>query len=56
MKLKFNESFGTAAYTYCAGEEADIDKAVAKSLIEAGIASPVGSTPAKRASTRKQSE
>ena len=53
MKIRFLASLGTASYVYTSGEEADLDKNEAKQLIEAGIAEPIGSTPAKRASTRK---
>ena len=45
--------FGTAERNYHAGEEIDLSKDEAKSLLDAGFAEPVGSTPAKRANTRK---
>ena len=47
--------FGTADRNYHAGQEVDLDKDEAKALVEAGFAEPMGSTPAKRASTRKTS-
>jgi hypothetical protein len=56
MKIRLLESFGNATHTFAPGEEVDVDKAEAKQLIEAGIAEPVGSTPAKRASTRKAAD
>ena len=49
-------SLGTADKTYSAGEELDVDKDEAKSLLDAGFAEPVGKPPAKRASTRKKAE
>jgi hypothetical protein len=56
MKVKMLTSFGTANRNYHTGEEIDLDKDEAKALIEAGFASPVGTTPAKRASTRKKKD
>lgn len=53
MKVKMLTSFGTADRNYHTGEELDLDKDEAKALLDAGFAEPVGSTPAKRASTRK---
>lgn len=53
MKVKMLTSFGTAERNYHAGDEVSLDKDEAKALLEAGFAEPVGSTPAKRASTRK---
>lgn len=54
MKIRLLEAFGNADASYAPGQEADVDKDEAKQLIEAGLAEPVGSTPAKRASTRKK--
>jgi hypothetical protein len=45
--------FGTADRNYHVGDELDLDKDEAKALVEAGYAEPIGTTPAKRASTRK---
>lgn len=56
MKVKMLTSFGTAERTYNAGEEIDLDTDQAKALVEAKLATPVGSTPAKRASTRKKKD
>jgi hypothetical protein len=53
MKVRMTTGFGTADRNYHAGEEIDLDTDEAKALVEAGFAEPVGSTPAKRASTRK---
>ena len=53
MKVKMLTSFGTAERNYHAGDELNLDKDEAKALLDAGFAEPVGSTPAKRASTRK---
>lgn len=53
MKVRLLTSFGTADRNYNAGDEVTLDNAEAKDLLEAGFAEPVGSTPAKRASTRK---
>lgn len=53
MKVRMLTSFGTADRNYNAGEEVDLDKDEAKALLDAGFAEPIGSTPAKRASTRK---
>lgn len=53
MKVRMLTSFGTAEQNYHTGDEVNLDKDEAKSLVEAGFAEPVGSTPAKRASTRK---
>jgi hypothetical protein len=54
MKIRFLTGFGNPVRNFNPGEEADVDKAEAKQLIEAGLAEPVGSTPAKRANTRKK--
>lgn len=53
MKVKMLTSFGTVDRNYRSGDEVNLDKDEAKALLEAGFAEPVGSTPAKRASTRK---
>jgi hypothetical protein len=53
MKVKMLTGFGTADRNYHVGEELDLNKDEAKALVEAGYAEPVGSAPAKRASTRK---
>jgi hypothetical protein len=55
MKVKMLTSFGTADANYHVGDELNLDKDEARALVEAGFAEPVGSTPAKRASTRKAS-
>lgn len=55
MKVRMLTGFGTADRNYHAGQEVDLDKDEAKALVEAGFAEPMGSTPAKRASTRKTS-
>lgn len=56
MKVKMLTSFGTADKNYHAGETLDLDKDEAKALVEAKFAEPVGSTPAKRANTRKKKD
>jgi hypothetical protein len=53
MKVRMLTGFGTADRSYRAGEEVDLDKDEAKSLLEAGFAEPIGKAPAKKASTRK---
>ena len=53
MKVKMLTSFGTADTNYHVGDEVNLEKDEAKALVEAGFAEPVGSTPAKRAATRK---
>ena len=53
MKVRITTTVGTVDRSYAEGEEIELDKADAKQLIEAGYAEPVGTTKAKRASTRK---
>lgn len=56
MKVRMLTGFGTADRNYHQGEEVTLDKDEAKALVEAGFAEPVGSTPAKRANTRKAAD
>lgn len=56
MKVKMLTGFGTATRNYHAGEEVELDKDEAKSLLQAGFAEAVGKAPAKRASTRAKSD
>jgi hypothetical protein len=53
MKVRMLTGFGTADRNYHTGDEIDLEQDEAKALVEAGYAEPLGSAPAKRASTRK---
>ena len=53
MKVRMLTGFGTADRNYHVGDEIELENTEAKALVEAGYAEAVGSTPAKRANTRK---
>jgi len=49
MKIKLKVSLSGVDFSYYAGEEADVDVAVAKQWVEAGYAEDVSPAPLKKA-------